>query len=175
MSEYDFTLKYVLPDTNVDPETFVGALLEAGCDDAIVGIGSAGRISLNFTREAVSAAEAVFSAMENIKEAIPGAKLVEAMPDFVGLTDVADMLGFSRQNMRKIVIKYGALFPPPAHEGKSSFWHLSRILDWLAENQQYHIDKSLHELAKINMALNITLEHQSIDPNLEKRARYLCA
>jgi len=90
----------------------------------------------------------VSTAIENVKSAIPGVKLIEATPDLVGLTDVADMLGFSRQNMRKIMLKGGADFPPPSHEAsKSVFWHLSSILSWLANAGQYKIDKSLLDLA----------------------------
>lgn len=62
MTEYDL-LKFDLPDPSIDPEQFVEALYAAGCDDATVGIGQHGRIALNFTREALSATEAVTSAM----------------------------------------------------------------------------------------------------------------
>lgn len=39
MTEYDFLLKFDLPDPGTGPEGFVDALYEAGCDDATVGIG----------------------------------------------------------------------------------------------------------------------------------------
>lgn len=176
MNEYDFTLKFALPGAETDPEEFVGALLEAGCDDALIGIGTTGRISLDFTREARSALEAVSTAIKNVKSVIPGAKLIEATPDLVGLTDVADMLGFSRQNMRKIMLKGGADFPPPSHEAnKSVFWHLSSILSWLANAGQYKIDKSLLDLAEINKTLNSIQERHNTDPELEKQVRDLCA
>lgn len=176
MSEYDFTLKFALPDSNADPEQFIGVLLEAGCDDALIGIGATGRISLDFTREARSALEAVSSAVVSVKKAIPDVKLIEATPDLVGLTDVADILGFSRQNMRKIMLKGGADFPPPSHEAsKSVFWHLSSILSWLANVGQYKIDKSLLELAEINKTLNAIREWQNTDPEIEEQVRDLCA
>jgi hypothetical protein len=38
--------------------------------------------------------------------AIPGAMLAEAAPDFVGLTDVAELTGMSRQNMRKTLARH---------------------------------------------------------------------
>ena len=34
----------------------------------------------------------------------PGATLTEADPDLVGLTDVADILGCTRQNMRRLMV-----------------------------------------------------------------------
>ena len=100
MSEYEFTLKFRLPDVNADPEQFIDALAQAGCDDASVGVGQQGRVALDFTREAANALEAIVSAVQAVKDAIPGAELVEASPDFVGLTDVADLVGCSRQNIR---------------------------------------------------------------------------
>src|SRR5690606_34686528 len=97
MSEYEFTLKFRLPDASADPGQFIGALAEAGCDDAAVGIGQQGRIALDFTREAASALDAIISAIQAVKAAIPGAELIEASPDFVGLADVADLIGCTRQ------------------------------------------------------------------------------
>ena len=90
MTEFDFILKFDLPDPETDPDKFVDALFEAGCDDATVGIGQHGRVALNFTREAATALEAVASAIADVRKAIPGARLVEATPDLVGLTDIAD-------------------------------------------------------------------------------------
>mgnify|MGYP001814664299 CR=1 FL=1 len=99
MKEYDFILKLSLSDNEADPELCIAELEQAGCDDALVGIGSNGRLGLDFTRRSSSALEALLSALKDVKRAIPGAKLIEAAPDMVGLTDVADILGFSRQNL----------------------------------------------------------------------------
>jgi hypothetical protein len=117
MSQYEFTLKFALPQQDVDPEVFVEQLFADGCDDALIGIGQHGRLALDFTREAPSAGEAVLSALSDVQRIIPGARLVEASPDFVGLTDIANFLGFSRQNMRKLLIKSGPNFPLPVHDG----------------------------------------------------------
>jgi len=54
VSEYSFTLRFRIPSGQVDPELHVGALLRAGCDDATVGIGRRGYLSLMFTRRATS-------------------------------------------------------------------------------------------------------------------------
>jgi hypothetical protein len=40
-----------------------------------------------------------------VKKAIPMSRLIEATPDLVGISDLAALLGHSRQNMRKIVYK----------------------------------------------------------------------
>ncbi|MDP1544748.1 MAG: hypothetical protein Q8L87_01910 [Anaerolineales bacterium] len=81
MNEYQFTLKFSIksPATGIDAIT--EALGHEGCTDALLGIGQAGFISLDFTREALSAAEAVKSAIADVKRAIPEAQLVDVTPE----------------------------------------------------------------------------------------------
>ena len=74
--EYTFTLKYQLAEDNRDPEELVERLGEAGCDDALVGIGRSGRLALEFTRDAPDAAKAVLSALGDVRRAVPSAKLI---------------------------------------------------------------------------------------------------
>ena len=66
-----------------------------------------------------------------MKKAIPGAKLVEVGPDFVGLSDVAEIVGVTRQNMRKLMLAHVTTFPMPLHEGSAAVWHLAPVLEWL--------------------------------------------
>lgn len=155
MKEYDFTLKYRLGKPNEDAETYLKGLAESGCEDAIVGIGQNGRIALNFIREAETALDAITSALSDVQKAIPEAKLVEATPDFVGITDIADLFGFSRQYMRKLIHTKGATFPEPVHEGKPSLWHLTDILAWFQDHESRNIPTEVLEVSKINMQLNV--------------------
>lgn len=164
MTEYDFLLKFDLPDHKADPERFVDALYEAGCDDATIGIGQNGRMALNFTREADSAFNAVSSAIADVKKAIPEASLIEATPDLVGLTDIAEIVGCSRQNIRKIVIGHKSMFPSPIHEGSSAIWHLAKVLQWLKAKGGYKIEDNLIEISRANMQVNIARQMQDIDP-----------
>ena len=154
MREYEFTLKFRLPDVDADPEPLLEALADVGCTDALAGIGQPGRIALDFTREADSAFAAITSALRDIQRAIPGAQLVEASPDFVGLTDIAEIAGFSRQNMRKLMLGNPATFPPAVHEGNPSLWHLASVLAWLRD-QQRPVDDALLEVAEVVMGLNL--------------------
>lgn len=155
MNEYEFTLKFRLPDSDADPEQFIDALAEAGCDDATVGIGQRGRIALDFNRAAPAALDAIVSAVRAVKDAIPGVELVEASPDFVGLTDVACLVGCSRQNIRKLMIGNAATFPAAMHEGSQALWHLRPVLGWFAETRTRSIDPSLIEVSEVTMQLNI--------------------
>ena len=130
--EYTFTLKYQLAEGDRNPDLLVERLGEAGCDDALVGIGQPGRLAMEFSREAESADAAVRSALADVRRAVPSAKLIEVAPDLVGLTDVAEMVGVSRQNMRKLMLANPGSFPAPVHEGSASIWHLADVLAWLS-------------------------------------------
>lgn len=167
MKDYDFILKFQLPAHDTDPEQFVDALYESGCDDASVGIGQQGRIALNFIRQSESALDAILSAISDVKKAIPGVKLIEATPDLVGLTDIADILGFSRQNMRKIAVKNKSAFPAPVHDGTVSLWHLFKVLKWFKASKAYNIEDSLIEVSRTNMQVNFASQMRDIDPKLQ--------
>lgn len=69
--------------------------------------------------------------------ALASTKLIEVASDLVGLTDVADIVGVSRQNMRKVMLAHPESFPAPAHEGSASLWHLADVLDWLQPRGSY--------------------------------------
>jgi hypothetical protein len=162
MREFEFTLKFSLPDPRADSAEYIESLGSAGCDDALIGIGQHGRVALSFTREANSAFEAIASARAAVMRAIPGAELVEATPDLVGLTDLADIVGCSRQYMRKLMILSGASFPPPVYGGKPALWRLSNLLGWLKDSKRYQIEETLMDVARANMRFNIAREANEI-------------
>lgn len=151
--EYEFTLKYKLPEADGDLDTVADSLYANGCDDALIGVGVAGRVALNFSREATSAEEAIFSAHRTVLSVIPDAMLIEAMPDYVGLTDIAEIVSVSRQQMRKLYETHGS-FPAPVHEGSSSVWRLSEVLGWIQDNRSYQFDAATLEVAQVNSQLN---------------------
>lgn len=173
MSHYEFTLKFALPRQNVEPEVLVEQLFANGCDDALIGIGQHGRMALDFAREAPSAGEAVVSALSDVQRIIPGTRLIEASPDFVGLTDIANFLGFSRQNMRKLLIQSGPNFPLPVHDGKPAIWHLSTVLEWFTSVKGRELDGSLLEVCRINMQCNLVKDAAGIDAKVSARLKAL--
>jgi hypothetical protein len=81
--EYEFELRFKIPANSPDVERVVERLGEAGCDDALVGIGQPGRITLKFNREAQSAKQAIVSALEDVEKAVPAAKLVQGDPSWL--------------------------------------------------------------------------------------------
>jgi hypothetical protein len=160
--EYTFTLKYQLADDGAGADALLECLGEAGCDDALAGIGQPGRLALEFTREAGSAEEAVRSALEDVRRAVPDAKLFEVGPDLVGLTDVAELVGVSRQNMRKLMLSYPSSFPAPVHEGSTSIWHLTDVLAWLQGRGGYAWADNVMEVARVAYQVNAAKERSRL-------------
>jgi len=158
MNEYIFTLTFALPENHDNPEQYVDALYEAGCDDALVGTGLPGSVSLEFAREAESAAVAVDSATRNVMQAIPGAELTEAKPDLVGLSEVAEILHCSRQNIRKYMLMYTE-FPRPVHSGKSQLWHLWEI----ARFPKFLIPQDITDIAHTTFRINSDIQRNRFE------------
>ncbi|MGK7899194.1 MAG: helix-turn-helix transcriptional regulator, partial [Xenococcus sp. (in: cyanobacteria)] len=119
--------------------------------------------------------EAISSAIENIKNVIPQAILINVLPDFVGVTDIAKILGCSRQNVRKLILKDNLNSPPAVYEGAQSIWHLADVLTWLVEEKAYSVDKYLIETATIAMNLNIAKQYKMLDPDLQANFKTLVA
>lgn len=162
MTEFQFALKFALPDPSSNPDEYLDALFEAGCDDALVGVGQHGSIGLDFTREAKNAMSAVRSAIRNVKKAIPNAELIEVSPDLVGLADIASILGCTRQNVRKLASSPKSRFPSPAHTGgHASLWHLVDVLGWAAEREQVLVVSNppiLYEVSLASAATNTSIQ-----------------
>ena len=171
--EYTFTLKYQLADDDRDPEVLVERLGEAGCDDALIGIGQPGRLALEFTREAESAEEAVRSALADVRSAVPSARLIEVAPDLVGLTDVAEIVGVSRQNMRKLMLAYPSSFPTPVHEGSASIWHLADVLTWLQSKGSYLLPSGVLDVAQVALQANLAKEERRLTRPASKELQAL--
>ena len=156
MKEFNFELIFKLVDTQ-DSNEYLDVLFENGCDDATISTGQLGMLSLSFTREAINASVAVESAINDVKKAIPSAKLVEATPDIVNISEISSILGHSRQYTRKLFNSETSSLPAPIHIGNPSIWHLSEVLDWLKSlgKQNNKINQNLFELSHITRQINI--------------------
>jgi predicted DNA-binding transcriptional regulator AlpA len=127
-------------------------------------------IGLDFTRAARSAEDAIRSAVANVRTAIPGVTLVQAGPDLVGLTQMAEICGFSRQNMRKYATgQSGApeAFPPPVIVGDPSLWHLAEIVAWLRLNTAVQPPDDVLEMSKAAAKLNFEVERKRLKKILQ--------
>lgn len=167
MTAYEFTLRFRYTDPSVSVDERLERLFEAGCDDALPGVGRSDSIALAFGRTAVSAREAVLSAIADVMRALPDAELLGASPDLVGLTDAAKMMGFSRQNMRKVLMGASGSAPASVHEGAPSLWHLADLLSWLA-GEGYEVDWDLVEIAAVTMQVNLAVQAARADEVLQR-------
>ncbi len=185
MTEYEFVLRFQLPADTDLPEEFLDALYEAGCDDAVVGVGLPGYISLDFSREATDAQEAVLSAISHVQNAIHNAKLIEVSPDLLNTSEIADLVSarvgkITRQAMRKYtcgqVTKVKSRFPAAAVNSSSPLWHVDEVVSWLIENKKTSNQVNamrLIEISKVARAMNVQVQWQAVKdlmPNLKVKA-----
>ena len=99
---FEFDLVFALPKEAGDPEACLDRLFEAGCDDAVIGVGVSGLIALAFARAGADAHGVIGEAISQAKAALPtGSELREVRPDLVSLADVAARLAVSRQALQK--------------------------------------------------------------------------
>ncbi|VVE49691.1 hypothetical protein PEP31012_04635 [Pandoraea eparura] len=81
--EHNFILRYLLDpaDAASDVDDILERLGEAGCMDALVGIGAPGKIVLDFARSATSLEQAIRIAVADVERAIPTAVLYATEPE----------------------------------------------------------------------------------------------
>jgi len=124
-------------------------------------------------RTSDSARGAILSAIRGVRRVLPDAELVEVTPDIVGLTDIADMVGCSRQNMRKSLLASGARGPAPLHEGSPTLWHLAPVLSWLLREKRYSIPAELLEMAEATMKVNAAVDALRTDDETRREIQAL--
>lgn len=175
MPEFAFTLRFDVSRVAASTDEQLELLAAHNCDDATIGVGIAGRLALAFARDSDTAADAVASALADVLSALPDATFAEASPDYVGITEVAEMVGKTRQNIRKLMVGCRTGGPTPVHEGSASIWHLAPVLQWLHAEKRYTIDQHLLGLAVYNMQLNVTAAGSSVDPRIKNAIESLVA
>ena len=168
--EYQFTLHFRLGATGPLDDAELDQLYEAGCDDAAVGLGSPGHVALAFCREGASAMEAVQEAARQVLSALPDVELVEAAPDLGGLSDVAELVEVSRQNLRKLMLNHPADFPAPTHAGSTLLWNMAEVLHWLEQRGGYSLAPGLLETTRATWATNAEI-HRVRMRRLQRAAR----
>ena len=164
MNNYQFDLVFRLRDVE-EPEQYLDALFNAGCDDASPSIGCKGYISLQFCREDKNAIGAIRSAIKNVITAIPHAEIESIGPYLLNLSELAFEFEFTKQNMQKYASGNSAVtkrFPSPFLRGKISYWRISDVAQWLKENNIKDIEEPVIEVFNVIRAFNLALEkHRS--------------
>ena len=159
-SNFDFELLFKLLDGD-NPEQYLDALFEEGCDDAVPGINRIGYLTMSFSRKSHNAKNALISALVDVKKAIPNVQLISAGPYLLNLTELAFEFGFSKQNMQKYARDLSAVdipFPLPVIAGKTSYWRVDEVAEWLHNNNIKHIDDNVRRTLKDIRIFNAALE-----------------
>lgn len=108
------------------------------------------------------------SALADVRSAVPSARLIEVAPDLVGLSDVAGIIGVSRQNMRKLMLTHPGSFPAPVHEGSASIWHLADLLAWLQAKGGCALADDIFEVARVALQVNVAKEGRRLPRSAAK-------
>lgn len=156
--EYEFTLHFRLARPGLLDDAEIDRLFEAGCDDATVGLGMPGQAAVAFCRAADDARSAVESAIAAVQRALPDAELVEVAPDLGGLSDVAELVDVTRQNLRRLMLHHAGQFPAPTHAGSTLLWNMAAVLQWLQEHGGYVLRPGLLETTQVAWATNAALQ-----------------
>ena len=111
-AEFEFDLVFALPEGPADEEAVLDGLYEAGCGDAVVGLGASGLVGVGLTRSGPDPETVISKTVERAMTGLPaGTRLREVRPDLVSLADVAARLKVSRQALQKRPM------PPPSLGG----------------------------------------------------------
>src|SRR5229473_6412586 len=102
-------------------------------------------------------------------------ELLEVTPDFVGMTEVAEMLDVSRQNIQRLKQAHPFNFPTPVHEGNAAVWHLAHLLEWFKGRASYDIDQALLDVAHTAMQINLAKEAKQMERRVQKEVLDLVA
>ncbi|ALR77508.1 helix-turn-helix transcriptional regulator [[Enterobacter] lignolyticus] len=140
------------------------ALYEAGCDDALVCFyGTA--VYLEFDRRRESLETAVLSAIQDVESADIPLRVESVDSALVGLSDIAELTGLSRQAVA--LLKDGTRgtgqFPGPVQrvKGNSPLWRWSTVAEWFAREGRLAEGSSLAASARILDNLNLALQLRS--------------
>jgi hypothetical protein len=128
--EYEFLL--VVDGVSVDDEQVVSRLT-----DTFDGVLSwnLGIHRLAVCGEGRSAIEALEKLRPRLASEVPSLRLLRLDPDLVGVSDIADRIGRSRQNVQQWVTSERHAqqpFPPPeGSAGRSPVWRWAEVNEWL--------------------------------------------
>ncbi len=160
MTNYQFQLIFSL-NSNEDAEQYLDALFEAGCDDAVMGVGKIGYLAADFTRESLSSFEAIKTAIEAITQAIPHAKLIKVGPYIANLSEMANLFGCTKQNLSKYARGESAsneAFPCSIISGKVDYWYVLDVAFWLFKQNKLNIQDNDIEILKAIHDLSVAIE-----------------
>jgi hypothetical protein len=128
--EYEFLL--VVDGVSVDDDRVVADI--TGIFDGLLSW-NRGLHRLAVSSEGADAMEALQRFLRKVTAAIPALRILRLDPDLVGISDIAERTGHSRQNVQQWVTgerNAGRPFPPPeGTAGRSLVWRWADVNGWL--------------------------------------------
>lgn len=171
---------FILTLSGVTSETIgiEDALYIAGCDDALICFYGKS-VYLEFDREGPTLDLAIKSAITDIERASVGAKVESVDSALVGLSDIAELTGLTRQAIA--LLKDGARgdgdFPCPVQrlKGASPLWDWACVAKWLKDNNRLNQYPELYEQAKTLCKWNLVLRNCAYENSneLQKLTQWL--
>lgn len=160
MDTYEFTL-YI--DGDLSDDDTIGALLEAGCDDATFG-GTTDWGTADFARYEHDLASAIASAIHQI-ETVPGLRVVAVQPvDLVTMSTIADRLERTYESVRLLASGQRGKgdFPRPADIPNIygvKLWRWADVLAWAGKP-----DDDASRASALISAINALLALRAVKP-----------
>ncbi|MFC8518670.1 helix-turn-helix transcriptional regulator [Streptomyces sp. NPDC057257] len=165
--DYDFT--FVISGVDVDDQAAVDALLDT-CDALLARAGGVDLLSI--TGSGGSAVEAALNAVSAARDAVPRLRVRRLDRDLVGVHEIAERTGRTRQNVSQWIAgeRKAQGTPFPAAEGtvgRSQAWLWSEVNEWLTAHglDDGAAYPTRDEMAEIDVALanSVTLTFTTAD------------
>ena len=176
MPIHHFTL--IVDGVDLQHESVVDSLFEAGCDDALVGCTDSVQF-IDFDREAASLDDAVLSAVADV-ERVPGVQVVRmAGAGLVSIADIAARTGRTREGARLLVAgtRGPGGFPPPVTDPRARYrlWRWGDVERWFRREVGEEIagTQDEHLLSAINACLELRQQRRSLDAGRRNRLQVL--
>lgn len=166
MPTHHFTL--IVDGTDLQDESVIDRLFEAGCDDALVG-STDGVQFIDFDRDAASLDVAVLSAVSDVEQ-VSGVQVIRlAGAGLVSIADIAARVGRTRESVRLLVsgARGPGNFPAPVTDPRARYrlWRWADVQRWF--EGQFGEDalgaREEHLRSAINACLELRQEGRRLD------------
>ena len=172
MPTHHFTL--IVDGADLQDESVIDRLFEAGCDDALVGSVD-GVQFIDFDRDAASLDVAVLSAVADVEQ-VGGFQVVRlANAGLVSIADIAVRIGRTRESVRLLVsgARGPGHFPAPVTDPRARYrlWRWADVERWFERQVGENAvgAREEHLLSAINACLELRQEGHRFDA--EERGR----
>ena len=169
----EFEFKIFCQSVDMNDDSFLDLLYEAGCDDALISFKD-GYACLDFSRASENAEDAVVSAVKGIQKAGVVGHIERIEPDdLASLSTIAKRVGVTRASLQKYargVSKVGKDFPQPIANisgSKRELFSTAQVMNWMCKKNKVQLPRDALELcnviAKTNQALIVAKAHKDVE------------